>query len=171
VGAPLAEVMGQFPLRGVLQILPGSEAELPHLLRGDGPDPVKVLDIEPGDKGLLLLRRHDGESVGFAPACGDLRDELRGADAGGRGQARLFVDLFPEAAGDQGAGRRPGLPGQRAGRNARQKAAPRSWPFAPRPEEACYPGLTYKIPVKESSHVVFVPARLFPSALDADERL
>jgi len=33
------------------------------------------------------------------------------------------------------------------------------------------PGLTYKIPVKESSHVVVVPARLFASALDAGVRL
>jgi len=33
------------------------------------------------------------------------------------------------------------------------------------------PGLTYKIAVKESSHVVVVPARLFSPALDAGVRL
>jgi len=32
-------------------------------------------------------------------------------------------------------------------------------------------GLTYKIPMKESSHIVVVPARLFSPALDAGVRL
>jgi hypothetical protein len=38
-----------------------------------------------------------------------LATNFEGLGAGGRGQARLSVDLFPDAAGDQGAGRRLGL--------------------------------------------------------------